>query len=130
MSVEADQTRSVGTVALAVDASGHLFAVWTFSNGTESIFASRFAAGVGWSAPVLLETDDSGAALSPQLAVDPGGNATAVWNQWNSSFFNVFAARYDVGAGWQNATLIGPGIDNDAVYPFVAADPGGNATAV
>jgi hypothetical protein len=130
MTVEGDNTRSAGYLAGGADAAGNLFAAFSFANTTVSIFASRYTPSGGWSAPTLLESDDTGDALSPQMAVDPGGNATVVWNQWNGSFFNVFAARYDIGSGWQNATMIGPGIDNDSLYPFAAADAGGNTTAV
>ena len=41
-------------------------------------------------------TDDSGPnGPSPQIAVDADGNAIAVWYQFDSARYNIWAARYE-----------------------------------
>jgi hypothetical protein len=67
----------------------------------------------------------------PQIAVDPQGNAIAVWQQGNSAgVVSVWTNRYDVGSGsWGTATLleINPGA---AASPQIRMDSNGNAIAV
>ena len=47
-----------------------------------------------WGDRVLIETDDAGFALIPQVAVDPNGNAVAVWEQSDRGRFNIWANRF------------------------------------
>ncbi|MFQ5919951.1 MAG: winged helix-turn-helix domain-containing protein, partial [Thermoplasmata archaeon] len=67
---------------VAVDRNGNAIAIWTQDDGARtSVWANRFVTGVGWSAPTLIENDDTGDAGEPMLAIDPSGNAWAVWYQ-------------------------------------------------
>jgi hypothetical protein len=76
---------------VAFDAHGNAVAVWTRSNGISDIAqAASRPAGGGWQTPVDLSATGADA-LHPQVAVDPQGNATAIW----SRNFTVQAAGYD-----------------------------------
>ena len=112
---------------VAVDPQGNAVAVWEQSDGIRNnIWANRFVPGVGWGTATLIETDDAGAG-SPQVAVDPQGNATAVWHQ--GIVDNIWANRFVPGVGWGTATLVETDA-GEARSPQVAVDPQGNATAV
>jgi len=50
---------------------------------------------MGWGRPTLIETDDSGSAATPQVAVDGSGNAIAVWEQHNiNGLSHIWSNRY------------------------------------
>src|SRR5690606_40954147 len=68
--------------------------------------ATRYVVGTGWEIATLIETDDTGAAESPQVAVDAKGNAIAVWQQSDGSSSYIWASRYDIEEGWGTATLV------------------------
>ncbi len=116
---------------VAVDRSGNAVAVWSQSDGTRfSIWANGYVAGSGWGTATLIETDDAGDAWAPQLAVDPSGNAVAVWHQSDGTRYNIWANRFVAGSGWERATLIETDNAGDAQNSQVAVDPSGNAVAV
>mgnify|MGYP001602478425 FL=1 len=116
---------------LAIDASGNAIAVWSRGdNATLSIYAVRYVPGTGWSAPTLIETDNTGNAYSPQIAFDASGNAIAVWSQFDGTRSNIYANRYTAGTGWGTAALIETDNAGVASNPQIAFDAGGNAIAV
>jgi hypothetical protein len=84
----------------------------------------------GWSGPVPLEFDDVHDTMVPQVAVDPTGNATAVWNQWGATTNDIWASRFTVGYGWGAPVLIETGGGFYARDPQVGVDALGNAIAV
>ena len=85
----------------------------------------------GWG-PAIMISDNTGYATSPQVAIDPDGNAVAIWRQFNGTSYVARANRYARGRGWGTAVVIGPqgAGDGDAIPTQVALDPGGNAFAV
>jgi len=85
--------------------------------------------GLGWGAPVLLETDNAGRAFDAQVAVDGSGNAVVVWQQTDGTFFNIWTNHYETGVGWGTAELIETTVGH-AAFPQVAMDASGNAMAV
>lgn len=119
---------------LAMDDSGIAMAVWSqYSSMQFSIFSDRYAVGAGWGGIELVETVNLGNAIAPQLALDGGGNAVAVWMQENGTKSSIWANRYAVGAGWGIAEMI---TANESAYstgyssPQLAADALGNVIAV
>ena len=52
-------------------------------------------ANAGWDVAELLETDDAGDARGPRVALDPNGNAVAVWTQSDGTRDNIWANRFD-----------------------------------
>ena len=73
---------SVGPAAVAMNASGCANVVWNQLDGVSlSIFGTRYAPSGGWGTATALETDQSGYAYSPAIAVGANGDAMAVWYQ-------------------------------------------------
>ncbi len=66
---------------MAVDGAGDVVAVWSRLEGTDTIAQAAFrSSGGAWeSADDLSEA--GGDATEPQIAVDPGGGAVAVWSR-------------------------------------------------
>lgn len=116
---------------IGVDANGYAIAVWTQKDSVrDNIWASRYIPKTGWSTPQLIETNNEGWAFFPQIAVDPSGNATAVWYQWDGARNNVWTNRYTPSAGWGAAELLETDNAASAGSPQIAVDPLGNATAI
>jgi hypothetical protein len=93
-------------------------------------WASRYASGSGWTAPELIEGENSGSVYLPQLASDPRGNVMAVWHQFDGTRFNAWANRWTPSAGWGPAELLELDSLGSATNPRVALDPSGEAAAV
>lgn len=115
---------------VAVDSYGNAVAVWRQDDGGRyDIWSNRYIAGTGWGTPGKIETDDSGHAGDPQVAVDIYGNAIAVWWQENS-VRDIWSNRYTAGTGWEAAELLESDDRGDGGVPQVSVDPAGNAMAV
>ena len=124
--------RDVDYPRVAVDASGNAVAMWAESDGTRyNIWSNRYTASTGtWGTPVLIETDNAGDALRPEVAVDGSGNAVVVWQQSDGTRQNMWSNRYNASTGtWGTAMLIETGAGNGE-NPKVAVDGSGNAVAV
>ncbi len=127
--IEAPDARLDFDPQVAVDPQGAAVAVWHHWEGPGyDLWANRFVPGVGWGTAELLETDES-ILRGAQIAVDPQGNATAVWRQSDGTRDNIWANRFVPGVGWGTAELIETDAGN-ATTPQVATDPQGNAIAV
>ena len=115
---------------VAMDTSGNAIAVWYQWDGTKyNIWSNRYEAGTGWGTAQLIETDIESAS-DPQVAIDSGGNAIAVWSQWDGTRRNIWSNRYVSGTGWGTAQLIET---DNAVYAYdlqVTINSGGNAIAI
>jgi len=93
----------------------------------------------GWLAPSDISNagDHVG---SPQVVLDSGGNATAVWDRWNGDDTVVESAYRPAGEGWQVPMGISdaPGESSsegsegvhDAQSPRIAVDARGDVTVV
>ncbi|MFH1824702.1 MAG: hypothetical protein ABH873_05695 [Candidatus Firestonebacteria bacterium] len=116
---------------IAVDTNGNGIAVWYQSDGMMyNIWARRYVAGTGWGIAALIETDNVGDALYPQIAVDTNGNGIAVWYQYDGTRWNIWANRYVAGTGWGTVELIETNNTGSALYPQIAVDTNGNGIAV
>jgi hypothetical protein len=121
---------------VAMDASGNALAIWSQSDGLRyNIRASRYTAGIGWGTPELVEHEDGGDALYPQIAFDSDGNALAAWEQYDlphgvsGATGSIWSNRYVSGQGWGVPEPIET-LANHAALPRIAMDPSGNAMAV
>jgi hypothetical protein len=118
---------------VAMDRDGNAMAVWQQSDGTipvrYDIWANRYDRDAGWGQAELVEWDNAGSAIVPQVAMDRDGNAMAVWQQSDGTGHNIMANRYVKGHGWGVAELIESAADN-AFSPQVAMDERGNAIAL
>ncbi|NNL25499.1 MAG: hypothetical protein HKP36_13725 [Myxococcales bacterium] len=81
---------------MALDPNGNAVAVWEQYDGTRTnIWANRFSPTAGWGVAERIETDDAGGAESAQVALDPNGNAVAVWEQSDGTRVNIWANRFE-----------------------------------
>ena len=118
---------------VAIDASGNALAVWFQSDGTRyNIWSNRYAVSTKtWGSPTLIETDDTGDALFPQIAMNASGNAIAVWYQSSNSSYKIYSNRYTASTGtWNTAEQIESNDSADAYIPRVAMDAFDNALVV
>ena len=118
---------------IAMDGSGNAIAVWRQydANARYSIWASRYvAATITWNPPVLIESDDSGDAFDPQLAVNTAGDAWVAWHQHDGTTYNIRSSRYTVGGDWSSATLIENNNVGAATHAQIAVNASGDAFAV
>ena len=129
--IEQDDAGNAGLPQVAVDGSGNAIAVWDQSDGTRNnIWSNHYdASSHSWSTVELIE-QNTGDAMSSQVAVDGNGNAIAVWSQNDGRQFNIWSNRYDVSShSWSTAELIEQDTGS-ANSPQVAVDGSGNAIAV
>jgi len=122
---------------VAFDGDGNALAIWIKGDSvpTTDVWACRYAKGVGWGTPEILETGSAGGVFpayeySYDLAFDEANNAMAIWLQGDGTLYNMWASRYVPGTGWGAPTLIEDQSYGDANSPALAVDSGGNATAV
>ncbi len=118
---------------IAMDNSGNAIAVWRQydTSGRYNIWASRYvAANIAWAAPVRIESDITGDAFDPQLAVNTLGDAWVVWHEYDGTTYNIRTNRYTVGGGWSGATLIETNNGGDATQAHIAVNDSGDAFAV
>jgi hypothetical protein len=111
---------------VAVGASGIATTVWEQG---DSIWSNHYTPSIGWGAAVPISSAEHSAAF-PQVAVDSDGNATAVWFGLSDGVEKVWSNRYTPSTGWGTPVLIQIDDRQDAMFPTVAVDLNGNATAV
>ena len=114
---------------VASDRAGDVFVVWQRYNGVNEVVDSiHRPAGGAWAAPH--EFSIVGQTLSgPQIAVNPAGDAVAVWTRWAGANTVVQAARRPAGGDLSDAQDISV-LAEDSGAPKVAVDPSGTATAI
>jgi len=114
---------------VAMDGEGNAIVVWEQTvEGEETVWANRFAVGVGWGRPVVIEEAEH-EGYAPEIAMDSAGNAIAVWTREIDERELVWAARYLIGQGWQNPQRIQT-VDAEYAYlPNVAFNRNGDALA-
>ena len=114
---------------IAVDAAGDAFAVWQRWNGPNLIIETAARpAGTVWQ-PVQFLSAQGADAHDPQIAVDPAGDAVAVWYRSNGLYYVIQAAVRRAGSVWTAPQDLSAGGAN-AYFPQVAIDQAGNALAV
>jgi len=136
---------------IAIDGSGHVFAMWRQIFDDSFFMASRFTPGVGWSTPVTIGdyvenrvSSGIGSRLDTteyDIASNASGNAVAVWTLSRGLLPenvlyppDLWSNQYVVGSGWSipeviDGVNVGEG-SNYAAYPAVGIDGSGNALAV
>jgi len=134
VSLGSDTNEVLSDPHLAFDASGNAIVVWQQFNSTDwifSVWANRYQAGTtSWSGAQLLEHDDVGDHSDPAIAMDPDGNAMAVWAYNDLHIVGIQASRYVQGTdSWTTPEDINARVGN-AMVPSVAMDSNGNAIAV
>ena len=126
-------TRVSASPEVAIGANGDATAVWEKSDGTRTnIWARHLKAGANWSAPTLIEADNSGDAFNPRVASDAGGNAVAVWALADGGGSRIWAGHYTAGMGWGAPQLIETGNTDlaNSIEPQIAIGADGSSAAV
>src|SRR5205823_3568850 len=114
-------------VDLAVSPSGDAVAAWTtlelstFGFLEGGVRAARRSASGAWQASVTLST---AAPATAQVAIDPFGNATAVWSE---ELDRVVTASHPAGGAWSAPEVLAP---SGGGPPQVGVDGGGTVVAV
>ncbi|WP_369600164.1 hypothetical protein AAIA72_09930 [Hahella sp. SMD15-11] len=110
-----------------------MIAVWEQYNagqGITNIKSARYTVTTGWSAPELIETNDTGTAQFPQVAINASGNAIAVWQQSDGVYFHIWASLYSPGSGWSTPERIESYNESHGKNPQIAMNDSGFAVAV
>jgi hypothetical protein len=150
--VQLDNGNGTATASpeIAVDGEGNVIAVWSQSDGVRNnIWARRFSSDADtWgTGATLIETDNTGDANTPHIAMNAVGNAIAVWSQYidadedseNDPRFRIRASHFTPSGGWGDARLAEKTNDNpnnadDATFhsvaPRIAIDADGNGLLV
>jgi len=121
---------------VAVDSQGNATAVWAgavFSGGriqSHRIQTATRPAGGSWSAPVSISKPGHRHVQDPQIAVDPQGEATAIWQRSNGSDLVVQGATRPPGGSWSAPVEITAGHGQGGQHLRLAVDSWGNATAI
>ena len=128
-----NNARDAGYPQVAFDPSGNAVALWHQLDGAlgyYTIWSNRYSAATGWGTAITIG-NNAGDAGYPQVAVDPSGNAVALWHQLDGTrgYYTIWSNRYTAATGWGTPATIGNNAGG-AGYPQVAVDPSGNAVAV
>ena len=115
---------------IAMDPSGNSVMVWTRFDGTNLRIQAKWrAANGGTWGPTESISEAGRDASAPQVALDPGGNAIAVWTQWDGAHSRTHAAFRPTGGSFGGDQTISPS-GRDANKPQIAMDSTGDAVAV
>lgn len=114
---------------VATDPIGNAVAVWGRFNGSNLIIqAASLPFGANWSEPTNLSLIGR-SATAPQVAIDPTGNAVAIWTRNDGANSIIQASTQTFGGGWSTpVSLSNPG--QNATNPQVVIDQSGNAVAI
>jgi hypothetical protein len=114
---------------VAIDADGDAVAVWVRRGApTDLVQASSANRGGAWLPATTLSVAGD-ASEEPAVAVDPAGNATAVWSRTDSTPRVIQTAERPAGAGWQPLERISV-LGENSSEPQVASDSVGNDVAI
>jgi len=125
-----DDVSDIYASQIAVDPAGNTTAVWERHEGHSFVVQSATRpAGGNWSAPVNLSKLGR-FARDAQIAVDPQGDATAIWARSNGRNLVVQGAMRPAGGSWSAPVDISAHHGQGGFYPRLVMDSWGNATAV
>ena len=129
--IDTSTTENSFLPVVAEDNNGNAMAIWTQSDGINpaNLWSNYYTTGVGWGAPELVETNNSGEAAGHSVVIDTSGNAVAIWAQSDGSVYNIWSNRYVPGSGWGTPELIELN-SGDALPPKAAIDSSGNIITV
>jgi len=118
---------------IAVDSSGSAYGVWyDIRNGNWDIYSSNCPSGGAWQSNVRVD-DATGStdAYNPSIAVDPLGNAYAIWYDYRYGNWDIYFSYCPSAGLWQaNIRVDDATGSTDAGTPSIAVDSSGNAYAV
>jgi len=115
---------------VAIDPQGNVTAIWTTGpqNAYGFVQTATRPAGGSWSQPAAL-SDESEAAVWPQIASDAQGDLTAVWDLGGEEGVIQSKSR-PAGGEWSSTAVDVSGEDGLSSGPQIAIDGQGDAVAV
>jgi len=119
------------TPHVAMNSYGDAMVIWAQSRGLvdHDILGRFYRHGDGWNTIQLVENDLNNSE-QPQVAIDPQGNAVAVWREYDNSQWNIMANTYDAETGQWGTPQLLEHLDTNASDPMVAMSANGDAVAV
>jgi hypothetical protein len=131
-----DRYLTTSSPFVAMDDAGNALVVWSWDEGDhQRIWSRRWVSGQGWE-NATIASGMNGTAYVRGISMTPGGTAFVVWNQNYSipyccnPHWDVWGNVFDPFVGWGTPTLLENDDSGPASAAGVAADPGGNATAL
>jgi hypothetical protein len=127
--IEDSPSRAVSP-EIAMNAEGVAMVVWhqfPEGNGYQNIWGRRYTPSEGWGVVSAVELSQQ-TSSKPRVAVDPMGNAIAVWRQFEGNY-NIWAGRFTSVNGWGTSEQLDDASIHSSVAE-VAMDREGNAFAV
>lgn len=107
--LEEDESGNATIGNVATDAAGNAIAVWFQRYGSfDDVWAARYEIGVGWGDPELIEKELSDAG-EVRVAVNPAGEATALFQQANGGLSAIYSTGFTPADGWGERVLIDAG---------------------
>lgn len=117
-----------GLPSVAMDWHGNAMAVWTQPDtGAPVVWAAKFTATGGWTAPQKLETEDTQGAGRPRVAMSANGTAVVVWEESDGTRRSIWGARHTTT--WSTPTRLELS-DETAEFPNIAINGNGNGMAI
>jgi hypothetical protein len=121
-------TQAGTQLRIATNHAGAAALVWIeVASGSNRRLMGAMLGGAGWAEPLTLATDVGFQA--PNVAVDPTGQATAIWTQFTSAAtggYRVFSGPLAAGATPQRLSRDGTSLNE---LPAIVADASGTLTA-
>jgi len=116
---------------VSVNADGSAVAVWAQFDGTrDGVWSARYTVDSGWDDPQRIESNTAIEASGPQIAVDPSGNAVAVWAH-RDGLYDIWSNLSTPTGVWRtNARVVETADEGNASGPSIGMDDQGNAIAV
>jgi len=131
LKIENTVTGNAAHPDVVIDDSGNAMIVWDQYDGeNNNIWVNRYIVNSGWQGVELIDSDDTGGAIKPKIALDKEGRALVVWSQSDGDRLNIWANRYLPGSGWAGATLIEPDDRGNAAEPKIVMNPSGTGIAI
>lgn len=123
--------QTAAQMRVATGAGGVAVAAWRVGSGANTqVYSARYG-GRSWFGNRIVST--TGSIVDPAIAVDPSGNATALWSRSNGSYYVLQWSRVGSAnsAMWTSPqTLSAAGTGASALRAQAVADSSGVVTAV
>jgi hypothetical protein len=113
---------------VALDANGNAIALWQqVTSGTvNELWTNRYVQGTGWGTAELLSSEVRVAAI----AVEPNGNAHAVFSVLDATAERFHARRYLTSSGWGSAQVIDADQNGEPRDVRMSVNPNGRVAAI
>jgi hypothetical protein len=125
---------------IASDSAGRILVVWAASG---TIFYNRYSPGSGWVDSAAVEglgravSQLIGPATEPEMALNPAGQAVAIWRQGIDASpnlpydYDLWSSRYDMASDtWTAPQQVEDGDPTEFYGKSLVIDAGGTATAL